>query len=71
MRFCVWIPASAGMTNMILPEIKNSNLKTKKMPPILSVKNLTKEFKNFKAVDEVSFDVEEGEIFGLQISLKN
>ena len=35
------------------------------MPPILSVKNLTKEFKNFKAVDEVSFDVEEGEIFGL------
>ena len=32
---------------------------------ILSVKNLTKEFKNFKAVDEVSFDVEEGEIFGL------
>lgn len=35
------------------------------MPPILSVKNLTKEFKNFKAVDEVSFDVEDGEIFGL------
>ena len=35
------------------------------MSPILSVKNLTKEFKNFKAVDGVSFDVEEGEIFGL------
>ena len=35
------------------------------MPSILSVKNLTKEFKNFKVVDEVSFDVEEGEIFGL------
>jgi len=35
------------------------------MSPILSVKNLTKQFKNFKAVDEVSFDVEEGEIFGL------
>ena len=33
--------------------------------PILSVKNLSKEFKNFKAVDEVSFDVQEGEIFGL------
>lgn len=33
--------------------------------PILSVKNLTKEFKNFRAVDEVSFDVGEGEIFGL------
>ncbi|MCK5466704.1 ATP-binding cassette domain-containing protein [Candidatus Parcubacteria bacterium] len=32
---------------------------------MLSVKNLTKEFKNFKAVDGVSFDVEEGEIFGL------
>ena len=35
------------------------------MSSILSVKNLTKEFKNFKAVDEVSFDVGEGEIFGL------
>ena len=35
------------------------------MPPILSVKNLTKKFKNFKAVDGVSFDVEDGEIFGL------
>ena len=33
--------------------------------PILSVKNLTKKFKNFRAVDEVSFDVEDGEIFGL------
>ncbi|MCK5122625.1 MAG: ATP-binding cassette domain-containing protein [Candidatus Pacebacteria bacterium] len=32
---------------------------------MLSVKNLTKEFKNFKAVDGVSFDVGEGEIFGL------
>jgi sodium transport system ATP-binding protein len=35
------------------------------MNPILSVKNLTKEFKNFKAVDGVSFEVGEGEIFGL------
>ena len=33
--------------------------------PILSVKNLTKQFKNFKAVDGVSFDVQDGEIFGL------
>ena len=39
-------------------------INNKKMP-ILSIKNLTKEFKNFKAVDEVSFDVEDGEIFGL------
>lgn len=35
------------------------------MQSILSVKNLTKEFKNFKAVDNVSFEVGEGEIFGL------
>jgi len=35
------------------------------MQPILSVKNLTKQFKNFKAVDGVSFEVGEGEIFGL------
>ncbi|MBU4339264.1 ATP-binding cassette domain-containing protein [Patescibacteria group bacterium] len=32
---------------------------------MLSVKNLTKEFKGFKAVDNVSFEVGEGEIFGL------
>jgi sodium transport system ATP-binding protein len=35
------------------------------MNAILSVKNLTKEFKNFKAVDGVSFEVGGGEIFGL------
>ncbi|MEA2098352.1 MAG: ATP-binding cassette domain-containing protein [Patescibacteria group bacterium] len=35
------------------------------MPPILSIKNLTKKFKNFKAVNGVSFDVGDGEIFGL------
>ncbi|MCK4799687.1 ATP-binding cassette domain-containing protein, partial [Candidatus Parcubacteria bacterium] len=32
---------------------------------MLSVKNLTKQFKDFKAVQEVSFDVQDGEIFGL------
>lgn len=35
------------------------------MNPILSVKNLTKEFKNFKAIGGVSFEVGEKEIFGL------
>lgn len=35
------------------------------MPPILSVKNLVKEFNGFKAVDDVSFEVGAGEIFGL------
>lgn len=35
------------------------------MQSILSVKDLTKEFKNFKAVDGVSFEVGDGEIFGL------
>ncbi len=35
------------------------------MSTILSVKNLTKQFKDFKAVQEVSFDVQDGEIFGL------
>ena len=32
---------------------------------IIEVKNLTKELDGFKAVDNISFDVEEGEIFGL------
>lgn len=31
---------------------------------IIEVKNLTKEFKGFKAVDDISFDVKKGEIFG-------
>lgn len=30
---------------------------------IISVKNLTKKFKDFKAVDNISFDVRQGEIF--------
>lgn len=32
--------------------------------PIISVKNLKKHYKDVKAVDDVSFDVEEGETFG-------
>ena len=31
--------------------------------PIIEVKNLTKKFKEFKAVDSISFEVKEGEIF--------
>lgn len=33
------------------------------MEPIIRVKNLTKKFKDFTAVNDVSFDVREGEIF--------
>lgn len=32
--------------------------------PIISVRNLTKTFSNFTAVDAISFDVAQGEIFG-------
>ena len=35
------------------------------MKNILEIKNLTKEYKNMKAVDNLSFNVEEGEIVGL------
>lgn len=35
------------------------------MKPTLEVKNLTKEFKGFKAVDNVSFTASSGEVFGL------
>lgn len=34
------------------------------MGTIIEVKNLTKRFKNFVAVDNISFNVEKGEIFG-------
>jgi len=33
--------------------------------PIIKVQNLTKMFGDFKAVDDVSFDIKKGEIFGL------
>ena len=35
------------------------------MKSIVEVKNLTKEYKGIKAVDDLSFDVYEGEIIGL------
>ena len=35
------------------------------MKNIISVKKITKAYKDFKAVNELSFSVEEGEIYGL------
>ena len=35
------------------------------MENIIEVKNLTKEYKNLKAIDDLSFDVKKGEILGL------
>ena len=35
------------------------------MNKVIEVKNLTKEYKNLKAIDDLSFDVYEGEILGL------
>ena len=35
------------------------------MKNIIEVKNLTKEYKNLKAIDDLSFEVHEGEILGL------
>lgn len=35
------------------------------MKNIIEVKNLTKEYKNLKAIDDLSFEVKEGEILGL------
>lgn len=34
------------------------------MPPVISVKRLTKQFKDVKAVDDLSFEVPAGEIYG-------
>ena len=35
------------------------------MKKIIEVKNLSKSYKNLKAIDDLSFDVYEGEILGL------
>ena len=37
----------------------------KRVNNIIEVKNLTKEYKNLKAIDNLSFEVKEGEILGL------
>ncbi len=36
-----------------------------KVNNIIEVKNLTKQYKEIKAIDDLSFDVQEGEILGL------
>ena len=36
-----------------------------KLSHIIEIKNLTKEYKGMKAIDNLSFEVEEGEILGL------
>ena len=35
------------------------------MKNIIGIRNLTKSYKNLKAIDDLSFDVREGEILGL------
>ena len=35
------------------------------MKSVIEVRNLTKEYKNLKAIDNLSFEVYEGEILGL------
>ena len=35
------------------------------MKNIIEIRNLTKSYKNLKAIDDLSFDVREGEILGL------
>lgn len=35
------------------------------MENIVEVKNLTKEYKNVKAIDDLSFEIKKGEILGL------
>lgn len=45
--------------------IISDNIDYNKLMAILSISNLTKKFKDFTAVDHISFDLKEGEILGL------
>lgn len=51
---------------MKLPEAHNSQLLTlhSQLNKAIVCKNLTKQFGDFKAVDQITFDVDQGEIFG-------
>lgn len=40
-------------------------MKGENMKNIIEIKNLTKEYKNIKAIDDLSFEVHKGEILGL------
>lgn len=40
-------------------------LEENKLKSVIEVKDLTKDYKNLKAIDNLSFDVYEGEILGL------
>lgn len=35
------------------------------MKQVIEIKNLTKEYKELRAIDDLSFEVQEGEILGL------
>ena len=43
----------------------NPNLNAKKVRPVIQVKNLSKKYGNLLAVNNVTFDVKKGEIFGI------
>lgn len=52
--------------NVVLCLHTNSkDRKTGKMENVIEIKNLTKEYKGLKAIDDLSFEVHEGEILGL------
>jgi len=51
------------LENEAIIEVKNLTISENES--MIQVKNLTKMFKNFTAVDSISFDVKKGEIFGL------
>jgi ABC-type multidrug transport system ATPase subunit len=51
------------VTAATLPERSTEYRQTETPPPIL-VQNLTKKFGDFTAVDDVSFSVQTGEVFG-------
>lgn len=47
------------------PTLNDSNILNNEHSPLVSVTNLTRRFKDFTAVNNISFEVNEGEIFGL------
>ena len=57
------------MKKYIIYKIPKKNMEAIKLENVIEVRNLVKQYKELKAIDDLSFDVKKGEILGLNIAV--